>query len=129
MELCSICNKNLAVVYINKLENGKNVMKGVCMDCAKTMGLPVMDKMMKQLGMTEEEFSLVNDQMKNMIENMDINEINDQMSAMMKNVDINELKNSLKDTNISPDFLSGMFPNMSMNDDEDQDFFYPVFIR
>ncbi|MCM1990665.1 ATP-dependent Clp protease ATP-binding subunit [Oceanirhabdus seepicola] len=121
MELCSICNKNLAVVYINKFENGKSVMKGVCMDCAKSMGLPVMDKMMKQLGMTEEEFSMVNDQMKNMLENMDVNEINEQMQSMMKNVDMNELKDSLKDSKISADFLSGMFPNMSVNEDDNED--------
>ncbi|AOY75252.1 ATP-dependent Clp protease ATP-binding subunit [Clostridium formicaceticum] len=55
MKKCSICNKNTAVVFATKFENGKSEMKGICIPCAKKMGLPVVDQLMQQTGMTEEE--------------------------------------------------------------------------
>lgn len=55
MKLCSICNKNIAVIFATKFENGKSEMKGICISCAKKMGLPVIDQIMQQTGMTAEE--------------------------------------------------------------------------
>jgi len=37
--LCSICKKNTAIVFINKIENGKNSMEGYCYNCAKEKGI------------------------------------------------------------------------------------------
>ncbi len=34
--LCSICNKNTAVIFINKQdETGKQELQGLCYECAK----------------------------------------------------------------------------------------------
>ena len=38
--LCSRCKKRVAVVYISKIENGKTVNEGLCLKCAKDLGLP-----------------------------------------------------------------------------------------
>ena len=38
--LCSKCKKYVAVVYISKMENGKPVNEGLCLRCAKALGLP-----------------------------------------------------------------------------------------
>ncbi len=51
MKKCSICNKNMAVVFASKMENGKSEMKGICIECAKKMGLPIIDQLMEQTGM------------------------------------------------------------------------------
>ena len=41
--LCTRCKKRVAVVYISKIENGKTVNEGLCLKCAKDLGLPRQD--------------------------------------------------------------------------------------
>ena len=38
-EKCSVCNKNLAVIFATQMINGKPEMKGLCIQCAKKMGI------------------------------------------------------------------------------------------
>ena len=37
--LCNICKKNPAVIFSSKEENGKRIMEGLCIDCAKKQGI------------------------------------------------------------------------------------------
>ena len=37
--ICSVCNKNTAVIFINKIENGKTTTEGLCYSCAKEKGI------------------------------------------------------------------------------------------
>ena len=46
-QLCSRCKKNIAVVFITRQENGQNVNEGLCLKCAKNLGLPQVDEMMR----------------------------------------------------------------------------------
>ena len=39
--ICSVCNKNTAVVFLNKIENGKKTVEGLCYNCAKEKGISV----------------------------------------------------------------------------------------
>ena len=39
MPICARCKKNMAVVFITKLENGKSVNEGLCLKCAKELGI------------------------------------------------------------------------------------------
>lgn len=71
MKRCSICNKNIAVVYASKIEGGKAEMKGICIACAKKMGLPIIDQIMEQTGMTSEEVELFTEQMNDAMEFLD----------------------------------------------------------
>ena len=47
-QLCSRCKKNIAVVFITRQENGQNVNEGLCLKCAKNLGLPQVDEMMRR---------------------------------------------------------------------------------
>ena len=38
--LCSRCKKNVAVVFISKLEGDRTINEGLCLKCAKDLGLP-----------------------------------------------------------------------------------------
>ena len=38
--LCSRCKKNIAVVFISKMEGDKTINEGLCQKCAKELGLP-----------------------------------------------------------------------------------------
>ena len=38
--MCTKCKKRVAVVFISKIENGQTVNEGLCLKCAKELGLP-----------------------------------------------------------------------------------------
>ena len=38
--LCSRCKKNVAVVFISKLDGDRTINEGLCLKCAKDLGLP-----------------------------------------------------------------------------------------
>lgn len=61
--LCSRCHKNLAVVFISKIENGKTVNEGLCLKCAKELGLPQVEDMMKRMGISDEDLDTLNSEM------------------------------------------------------------------
>ena len=104
MKLCSICNKNIASIYISKNVDGKQIQEGICMECAEKMGIPIMDNIANQIGMSKEELKNLNSHMKTMFENVDMEEFNEQMKEMLENVDMKELnsqmKNAFKDMNM-----------------------------
>ena len=39
--LCSRCKKNIATVFITRMEGDKTVNEGLCLKCARNLGLPV----------------------------------------------------------------------------------------
>ncbi len=62
-QLCSRCKKNIAVVFITRQENGKNVNEGLCLKCAKNLGLPQVDEMMRRMGITDEDLDTISNEM------------------------------------------------------------------
>ena len=52
--LCSSCNKNVAVIFINKVENGKSSLEGLCYNCAKEKGINPLEVLAKQSNLSEE---------------------------------------------------------------------------
>ena len=46
--LCSECNKNPAILFYKKIENGKESMEGYCYDCAKKKGINPNEVLAKQ---------------------------------------------------------------------------------
>ena len=61
--LCSKCKKNLAVVFISKMEGDRTVNEGLCLKCAKDLGLPQVDEMMKRMGISDEDLETINNEM------------------------------------------------------------------
>lgn len=71
MLMCSRCHKRMAVVFITKLENGEKKNEGVCINCAKELGLPLdnmLGDMMNKLGISSEELAVMEDDMAKMME-------------------------------------------------------------
>ena len=61
--LCSRCKKNVAVVFISKMEGDKMVNEGLCLKCARELGLPQVDEMMKHMGISDEDLDTLNSEM------------------------------------------------------------------
>ena len=70
MALCTECKKNTAVVFINKIVDGKPTLEGLCLACAKKRGINPLASMMKQYGVSDEEIENMNEQFDEMVASM-----------------------------------------------------------
>ena len=64
-KMCSKCKKNIAVVFITKVENGVTLNEGYCLKCARSLGIPQIDQAVRQMGISEEDLDLLSDEMSN----------------------------------------------------------------
>ena len=73
--LCSVCNKNTAIIFINKVEDNKTSTEGLCYSCAKKRGLNPMDVIAKNANISEEDLNNMSSQLeslfKDFTENID----------------------------------------------------------
>lgn len=75
MIMCSECKKNIAVVFIQKIENGQQVQEGLCLSCARKKNIQPINQIIEQTGMTDEDIDNLNKQMSSIVENFDINDL------------------------------------------------------
>ena len=66
--LCSKCQKNVAVVFITKIENGKSINEGLCLKCAKGLGIKQVDDIVQRMGITDEDLDGLNEEMLSMMQ-------------------------------------------------------------
>ena len=76
-KLCTKCKKNIAVVFITKVENGVALNEGYCLKCARSLGIPQIDAAVKQMGFSEEDLDNLSDEMSNMFGQMEGSEGSD----------------------------------------------------
>ena len=55
MPICARCKKNMAVVFITKLENGKTVNEGLCLKCAKELGIKPVADLLDKFGLKDSD--------------------------------------------------------------------------
>ena len=67
--LCSKCKKNIAVIFVSRIENGETKNEGLCLKCARAMGIKPIDDMMKRMGISDEDLDNLTDEMMNMVNN------------------------------------------------------------
>ena len=69
--LCSICNKNTAVIFINKqMPDNSIATEGFCYECAKKKGIAPLDSLAKQANISEEDIKNMTEQLENMFKDM-----------------------------------------------------------
>jgi len=80
--LCSKCNKNTAIIFMNRIENGKSSMEGLCFDCAKAQGIDPLEVLAKQNELNSKNNPAMNAQIESVmkdlaksLENLDLNNI------------------------------------------------------
>ena len=64
-KLCTKCKKNVAVLFITKIENGVTLNEGYCLKCARSLGIPQIDEAVKQMGISEDDLEMISDEMSN----------------------------------------------------------------
>ncbi len=65
--LCSRCKKNLAVIFITKMEGENSVSEGICLKCARELGIKPVDDFMTKLGISDEELDAMTTEMMGML--------------------------------------------------------------
>ena len=65
-KMCTKCKKNVAVVFVTKVENGVTMNEGYCLKCARSLGIPQIDAAVKQMGISEDDLDLLSDEMSSM---------------------------------------------------------------
>ena len=76
-KMCSKCKKNIAVVFITKVENGVTMNEGYCLKCARSLGIPQIDQAVKQMGISEEDLDMLSDEMSSMFGQKDDSDSSD----------------------------------------------------
>ena len=80
-KMCTKCKKNIAVVFITKIENGVTMNEGYCLKCARSLGIPQIDAAVKQMGISEEDLDALSDEMGNIFGQKDDDEDPDSRTA------------------------------------------------
>ena len=70
-KMCVKCRKNIAVVFITKIENGVTLNEGYCLKCARGLGIPQIDEAVKQMGFSESDLDNLTDEMSNIFGQID----------------------------------------------------------
>ena len=84
--LCSNCNKNTAVIFINKqLPDKTFATEGLCYECAKEKGINPLDALSKQSNLSEEDMKDMANQIENMFKDMSENIDMDSIIDMEQN--------------------------------------------
>jgi len=71
MEMCARCHKRPAVVFITKIENGKSTNQGICIKCAKELGIRQVNDIMERMGITDEDLDRMDNEMESLMSAME----------------------------------------------------------
>ena len=68
--MCSRCHKRVAVIFLTKMENGESKQEGLCIKCAKELGIKPIDDMLAQSGLDDEAIERLNTDMESVMEDL-----------------------------------------------------------
>lgn len=56
------------MVFMTRMENGKTINEGLCLQCAKELGIGPVNELMEKMGITDDEIENMNDQLMGMMD-------------------------------------------------------------
>ena len=72
--MCSRCKKRVAVIFMTRMEGSNTINEGLCMRCAKELGLQPINEMMEKMGITDETIEAMEEQMQQLQESGELDE-------------------------------------------------------
>jgi len=108
--LCSVCHKNMAVIFTKKTEGNESTMEGLCYNCAKERGINPLEVLAKQANLSESELNDMSKQFENIFEDLS------------ENIDMDDLEANSIDGKGIPfgALLSNIFGNKTEETSEEQ---------
>ncbi len=71
MEMCARCHQRVAVVYVTKIENGETVTEGICLKCAKELGIKPVNDILEKMGVSPEEVDALEGELEGISESIE----------------------------------------------------------
>ena len=71
MEMCARCKKRVAVIFISRMEGDKTTNEGICIKCAKELGIGPINNILGNMGITDEDIDRMDMEMEGMIMSQD----------------------------------------------------------
>ncbi len=68
MTMCSRCRKRVAVVFMTKIENGESKQEGICIKCARELGIKPVNDMIEKMGLTDDDIDRMSSEIENLME-------------------------------------------------------------
>lgn len=66
---CTRCKKRIAVVFITRLEDGKTVNDGLCIQCARELGIKPVNDLVEKMGVSEEDLENMGNELESLVGN------------------------------------------------------------
>ena len=112
--LCSVCNKNTAVVFVNKVEDGQKSVEGYCYNCAKEKGINPLEALAKNANISNAEL----EDMPTQIESL-LKDFSENMNLESLGINPEDLEADPNDPNGNP--LGGIFGIFKAKDSSNQE--------
>ena len=84
--MCTRCQKRPAVIFMSRFENGQTVNEGLCLQCARELGIPQVKDLIDKMGITDEEIEAMSSQFMDMMGDEDGFELGGAMPFPMMNM-------------------------------------------
>ena len=65
--MCTRCHKRPAVIFMSRMENGQMVNEGLCLQCAKELGIPQVKDLIDRMGISDEDIESMSNQIMDMM--------------------------------------------------------------
>lgn len=84
--MCTRCHKRPAVIFMSRMENGQMVNEGLCLQCAKELGIPQVKDLIDRMGISDEDIESMSNQIMDMMGDEDGFELGGAMPFPMMNM-------------------------------------------
>ena len=105
MPMCSRCHKRVAVLFITKIENNETKNEGLCLKCAKELGIPQVDSILSGMGISDEDLENMEAEMEGLL--------NPQVEDFDEDADEDEEKNDSRTPSLDFAKIFGNLPFMN----------------
>ena len=72
LKICARCKQRPAVIFITRMEKDQTINEGICLKCAKELGLKPVDDIMEKMGISDEDLERMDMEMKEMMSDEDL---------------------------------------------------------
>lgn len=111
MQLCSKCKKRPAMVFLSDVSNPSAKPNGLCLVCAKELGIKQVDDMLKQMNISDDDIEQMSEQFADIMS----------MDSEMDDAELNDETFDLGTAPAMPQFLNKIFGSMGMNVDKKEE--------
>ena len=71
MVMCSRCHKRMAVVFITRMEGDQSKQEGICIKCAKELGIKPIDDIISKMGLSEDDIDRMSEEMQDIMDGVE----------------------------------------------------------